>query len=94
MDDLQISPAVRAMLAGGTSATAPLVEFVEAYSVDDNLWWKTDCGHHQNLFEEACDRLEVALSKLEAIRRVLDTEPIGWRDLREPIRAVLDGVTA
>ena len=37
--------------------TAPLDEFVAAYEDDDNWWWRIACGHHQNLFEAAVERL-------------------------------------
>ena len=85
-----LAPSVQAML-DDTGPTAPLVEFLEAYAKDDNLWWALAPGHHQNLFGDACERLEQALVKLEEIRLILATEPVGWRDLRDPIQAVLDG---
>lgn len=37
--------------------TPPLDEFLAAYQQDDNIWWAIGCGHHQNLFEAACDRI-------------------------------------
>lgn len=30
---------------------------MKLYDVDDNWWWRIECGHHQNLFEEALDRV-------------------------------------
>lgn len=46
--------------------TAPLDDFIEATSEDSNLWWRIDCGHHQNLLEEAVDRMQKAEAKLAA----------------------------
>lgn len=38
--------------------TARLDDFVLAYRKTDNLWWMIGCGHHQNLFDAAIDKLE------------------------------------
>ena len=38
--------------------TPPLAEFRKAYDKDDNIWWMTGCGHHKNLFDEACDEID------------------------------------
>jgi hypothetical protein len=39
-------------------ATPELDEFRARYNADDNEWWRIDCGHHQNLFEAACDEVD------------------------------------
>jgi hypothetical protein len=53
-----MSEAVRAMLDNsGNAPTAPLDEFLAAQEDDPNLWWRVSCGHHENLFDEAVDRL-------------------------------------
>jgi hypothetical protein len=52
-----LPPSVQAMLADDHAPTAPLMEFVTAYATDDNLWWHTACGHHQNLFDAAMDQM-------------------------------------
>lgn len=40
--------------------TPPLAEFLAVYGQDDNWWWRVSCGHHQNLFDDAVDRIEAA----------------------------------
>lgn len=39
------------------AATAPLDEFWEDYRADDNVWWYVSCGHHQNLFDMAMQKV-------------------------------------
>jgi hypothetical protein len=46
--------------------TPPLDEFIVAYENEANLWWRTDCGHHMNLFEAAVARMEKAEAELLA----------------------------
>lgn len=48
--------------------TPPLDEFLRGYTQDDNIWWAMPCGHHQNLFEAAVERMERAEALLSAIR--------------------------
>lgn len=51
------------------SPTPPLEDFREAYEADDTIWWSLGCGHHQNLFEAACeeiDRLRGEVVRLQA----------------------------
>lgn len=48
---------VIAMRDDRQAATAPLEAFLPAYEEDDNWWWEISCGHHQNLFEAAVERL-------------------------------------
>lgn len=38
--------------------TPPLEVFLELYEEDRNLWWKIGCGHHENLFDAAIERIE------------------------------------
>lgn len=56
--EAEIPESVKAMMAadGPMTATAPLEDFLIAYALDDNVWWSISCGHHQNLFDAACDR--------------------------------------
>ncbi len=58
-----MTDAVAAMCADDHAPTAPLDEFLVAYREDDNLWWRVACGHHQNLFEAAVDRLAEATKR-------------------------------
>ncbi len=37
--------------------TAPLEDFLRIYEQDDNWWWRIACGHHQNLFDAAVERV-------------------------------------
>jgi transposase len=65
----QPTEAVIAMRDRHHAATAPLMEFVPVYADDDNWWWSIACGHHQNLFDAALDRiddLEAAIKRAEA----------------------------
>lgn len=65
------SEAVLRMITDNTAPTAPLDEFIAAYAEDDNWWWMLSCGHHQNLFEEAVERIET----LEASSRLPTSTP-------------------
>jgi len=70
-----MTPAVEAMLTNPQAPTAPLHEFLDAYRADENLWWKLPSGHHQNLFDEAIDTLDLVddLTELRrAVRRALN----------------------
>jgi len=40
--------------------TPPLDEFLREYEQDNNIWWGMGCGHHQNLFEAAVERMQVS----------------------------------
>ncbi len=48
--------------------TPPLDEFRRDYEADDNVWWAMACGHHQNLFEAACEQLDDAKRELARLR--------------------------
>jgi hypothetical protein len=50
-----MTPAVQAMLTDNHAPTAPLDEFLAAYTEDDNLWWRISDGHRLNLFEAAVE---------------------------------------
>lgn len=72
--------AIEAMYADG-APTAPLDDFRRAYADDDNLWWVVGSGHHQNLFDAACDEIDrlaaavrerdAALARVEALAESL-----------------------
>lgn len=51
-----------------TDVTPSLEEFRRAYEADDNIWWATACGHHQNLFESACEQLDAQRKIAEQVR--------------------------
>jgi hypothetical protein len=57
----------------GTAMTDPTTTdwfevFRSRYANDDNEWWRTECGEHQNLFEEACERLDALAAEVRALR--------------------------
>jgi hypothetical protein len=53
-----VPASVKAMVAELPTPTAPLEDFRAAYEADDNWWWRIGCGHHQNLFDAACDEID------------------------------------
>jgi hypothetical protein len=54
-----LTTGVQAMVSDDPhAATCGLTEFLMAYEKDDNIWWMVACGHHQNLFEAAVERIE------------------------------------
>jgi hypothetical protein len=53
-----IPDSVTAMADEPQAPTAPLDDFLAAYSADDNWWWRVPCGHHMNLFDAAIERIE------------------------------------
>lgn len=57
---MTVPDAVTAMVTNPQAPTAPLDEFLVAYNQDDNLWWRIGCGHHQNLFDAAIERNQIA----------------------------------
>lgn len=57
---------VKAMVEQPAAPTANLDAFLTAYESDDNIWWMIECGHHQNLFEAAIDRIEELTNALRA----------------------------
>lgn len=38
--------------------TPPLDEARAALEADRHLWWAIDCGHHENLFDAACEEID------------------------------------
>ena len=71
----ELPESVRKMIEEAGAPTAPLADFLPAYEDDDNLWWRLSGGHHQNLFEEAVERMEIAERELERMRRGIDYGP-------------------
>ena len=51
--------------------TPPLDEFLREYEADDNIWWVMECGHHQNLFEAAVERMEEAEERATKAEQLL-----------------------
>lgn len=58
IDGPKIPSSVQRMADDRDAPTAPLDDFLVAYSDDDNWWWRISCGHHQNLFDAMLDRWE------------------------------------
>lgn len=58
--------------------TPSLADFRAVYDEDDNVWWRLDCGHHQNLLDEALARLDelqsVNATLRSAARQLEDTD--------------------
>jgi hypothetical protein len=52
--------------------TPPLNLFLVAQKADPNLWFAIGSGHHQNLFEEALERLEPAEGVRDGVIAVRD----------------------
>lgn len=67
--DATIPASVEAMYADDHAPTAPLADFLAAYSQDDNWWWRISCGSHQNLFDSAVDALEAAVAERDRLQR-------------------------
>lgn len=55
--DFQIPRTVTDMMQPD-APTAPLEDFLVAYAMDDNWWWRLSSGHRQNLFEDALDQID------------------------------------
>lgn len=51
---------VRLAIEDHNAPTPPLEEFLTAYYEDDNVFWQLASGHHQNLLDEAVDRMQQA----------------------------------
>lgn len=52
---------------GPHDPTPSLDEFLAAYDADDNEWWYLGSGHHQNLFDEAVERMRIAEARMTAV---------------------------
>jgi hypothetical protein len=48
---------------GGTDVDG----FLAAYEQDDNVFWRMECGHHQNVIDHLLERIE-AKDQLLAVR--------------------------
>ena len=59
----------RQLLEAAKEATPSLEDFRAMEAYDSNVWWRLDCGHHQNLLDaalEEIDALQAALIRLTA----------------------------
>jgi hypothetical protein len=67
--------------ADGSEAFS-LANFRPRYEANDNVWWVIECGHHQNLFDEACDTVDVLNREnarlREALATIMDCSDDGW----------------
>lgn len=63
--------------SGYEGPTPPLAEFEAAYAEDDNLWWRTDDGHHQNLFEAALEERDELRERLRRLELLLSLSGAG-----------------
>jgi hypothetical protein len=55
--DRKLHPDIEGMINKPHHPTCSLDDFLPAYERDDNVWWMIECGHHQNLFDAAVERL-------------------------------------
>lgn len=60
-----LTTGVKAMVKNPQASTADLTEFLMAYNADDSIWWMVSCGHHQNLFEAAVERIKELEGQLD-----------------------------
>ena len=51
--------------------TPTLDAFAAMYDADEHLWWRIECGHHQNLYEAAVERYERAEAAIKRVREQL-----------------------
>jgi len=51
--------------------TPTLDAFAAMYDADEHLWWRIECGHHQNLYEAAVERYERAEAAIQRVREQL-----------------------
>lgn len=73
--------------------TPPLGVFRTLVGEDPNVWWTVGCGHHQNLFENACDLLDIAEGAYSDALEVIDDltrQLVAAKDLLTVINTVLD----
>ena len=50
--------------------TPTLDAFAAMYDADEHLWWRIECGHHQNLYEAAVERYERAEAAIQRVREL------------------------
>lgn len=48
----------RELMEAAAAQTPTLEDFLAMEAVDPNVFWRLDCGHHQNLLEAAIDDIE------------------------------------
>jgi hypothetical protein len=48
-----------------------LAEFIEGEKADSNLWWRLSSGDHQNLLDEAIDRIAALATENERLRWIV-----------------------
>ena len=58
--------------------TPDLATYAELEKADRNLWWRIGCGHHENLFDSARDRIEELEATLQTLREFSQRERIVW----------------
>lgn len=71
MDSIVYPDSVSRMISETGAPTAPLDAFVSVHDADRSLWWRVPCGHHLNLFDEACTELDAARLEVARLRREL-----------------------
>lgn len=64
-----------------TDSAPSLAEFMPRYEKDNNEWWRLECGHHQNLFEEAVDRCEMLADAVRELGRALGD--LAWEHMSD-----------
>lgn len=74
-----VSAAARDIEGDDNIPTPPLADFRQAYEADDNWWWRLGSGDHQNLFDQACERID----ELEARFVVWQARLLAINDLRD-----------
>ena len=78
--------------------TPTLDAFAAMYDADEHLWWRIECGHHQNLYEAAVERYERAEAAIQRVRE-LKMPPVspdaaynsGYHAALTAVRRALDG---
>lgn len=61
--------------------TPSLEELLKEYERDDNVFWRLEAGHHQNLLETAVNQLAEARTERDDYRDPLRATDRSWRDL-------------
>lgn len=71
--------------------TMPLDEFIEKEKEMSKLFWYLDSGHHQNLLDEAIERMQAAESTIKRVNKHLDdADAFGDEIETDEIRKVLE----
>lgn len=58
----------RKLMDAATEQTPSLEDFLAMEAVDPNVFWRLDCGHHQNLLDAAIDDIEKLRTVLADLR--------------------------